>query len=91
MADAPSKTSAPAAVSGNPLSSIAHFAGEAVLPGSSQVLKGDIASGATYGLVGLAAMVMFGPIGRLVVGGASYAKSHGGTDVVAMLKGHPGA
>jgi hypothetical protein len=87
MAEAAAKTSDRSGGSGNPLTSIAHFAGEAVLPGSSQVLKGDVTSGVTYGLAGLAAMVMFGPVGRLVVGGASYAKAHGGPDVVAALKG----
>jgi hypothetical protein len=85
MADAPTTPG-----QGNPLTRVAFFAGEAALPGSSQVLKGDLASGAVYGLAGLAAMVMFGPVGRLVVGGASFAKSHG-TDVVGSLKAQPGA
>jgi hypothetical protein len=89
MATAPSKASDPAGASDNPLTSIVHFATETVVPGSSQLLKGDVASGVTYGLVGLAAMVMFGPVGRLVVGGASYAKAHGGPDVMAALKAQP--
>jgi hypothetical protein len=91
MAEAPSKANGQAAPSTNPLASLALFAGEATLPGSSHVLKGDLASGAVYGLAGLAATVMFGPIGRLIVGAASHAKATTGTDVLATLKAQPGA
>jgi hypothetical protein len=69
----------------NPLAELAYFATEAALPGSSQILKGDIAGGMKYGLAGLAAMVVVGPIGRLAVGAASYMKSTSGRDVPAAL------
>ena len=86
MADTPTKASGGGGGE-SPLAHVAYFAGETALPGSSQVLKGDIASGISYGLVGLAAMMAFGPIGRVLVGGASYAKSVAGKDIVAALKG----
>jgi len=52
--------------------------GEAVVPGASLLMDGKVVDGAAHVLVGLAARLLLGPIGLVVVAADSYSKSVAG-------------
>ncbi|HEX9992636.1 MAG TPA: DUF6072 family protein [Acidimicrobiales bacterium] len=86
MAEASSSSSTPAAATGNPAAHAVLFASEAIAPGLSHVLRGDLANGAGYGLAGLFATLVFGTPGRVLVGAASFVKSASGTDLLSLVR-----
>lgn len=49
--------------------------GETILPGASQLIDGNLASGGLHLIGGLAARWLFGPIGWFLVAANSYSKS----------------
>ena len=60
----------------SPLENAVKLIGESVItPGASQWLDGDVRSGAVYLLAGIAARIVFGPVGVLLVAIDSYSES----------------
>jgi hypothetical protein len=49
--------------------------GEGLLPGTSQLIDGEIKSGLGYAAVGILAAAVFGPLGWVAVAGDSYSRS----------------
>ena len=86
MADAAKTMSTPPTTPANPIQSALIFATEAAVPGLSHVVKGDLVHGATYGLAGLFATLVFGMPGRVLVGTTSFLKSAHNTDLLALLR-----
>lgn len=86
MAEASSTSSTTPAAAGNPAAHAVLFASEAIAPGLSHVLKGDLASGAGYGLAGLFATLVFGTPGRVLVGASSFIKSAHGVDLLSLVR-----
>jgi len=64
--------------SGKILTNGVKLVGEAVVPGASLLLDGKVIDGAAHVVVGLAARLLLGPIGLLVVAADSYSKSVAG-------------
>lgn len=56
-----------------------------VLPGSSQLIEGNVGTGVIYGVVGVAAKSFFGPWLWLGVGLDSYSKSASGKHLWELL------
>lgn len=67
------------------LNAVKFFADTAVLPGSSQLIEGNVGTGLLYGAAGLAARAVFGPWLWLGVGLDSYAKSASGRHLWELL------
>ncbi|HEX8618834.1 MAG TPA: DUF6072 family protein [Thermoanaerobaculia bacterium] len=53
----------------------------AVIPGASLIADGDVKGGVLHGAIGIAAAVVFGPIGWLAVAANSYSRSVSGRNV----------
>lgn len=60
---------------------------EAVIPGGSNLIKGDLQQGAVHLILGIAAGLTFGPLGLLAVKAASLAKSTTGQGVLDQVTG----
>ncbi len=65
------------------------FAGEALLPGGSNIVNGDFLKGGIYAIVGLAAKAMFGLPGLLIVSANSFADAATGHNIIESLKPAP--
>jgi len=62
----------------NPMTTISNglkLAGEALLPGASLLMDGQLKNGAAHAVVGVGARVFLGPVGVVVVAANSYSKS----------------
>jgi hypothetical protein len=60
---------------------------EAVVPGGSNLIKGDLSQGALHLILGIAAGLAFGPWGLLAVKANSLAKSQTGQGVLDQVTG----
>lgn len=60
---------------------------EVVIPGGSNLVKGDLQQGAIHLLLGVAAGMAFGPWGLIAVKINSLAKSHTGQGLVDQVTG----
>jgi hypothetical protein len=65
------------------------LASEVVLPGGSNLIKGDLVNGGIYVLLGIAARVMFGVPGMLLVGASSFAKATTGQNLLEVIRSTP--
>lgn len=63
------------------------LASEVVLPGGSNLIKGDLVNGGIYALLGLAARAVFGVPGLLLVCASSFAKATTGRNLLEAIKG----
>lgn len=63
------------------------LAGEALLPGASLILDGQVASGVGHFVVGSLARMAFGPLGLLAVAADSYSKSVSGKSLIEQFRG----
>lgn len=72
------------------LNAVKFLANTAVMPGTSQIVEGQVGSGVVYGLVGLLGRALLGPMGVLVVGLDSYSKSAAGKHLWELF-GSPSA
>ncbi|MFT5163297.1 MAG: hypothetical protein ACI9FJ_001883 [Alteromonadaceae bacterium] len=61
--------------------------GETILPGTSQLMDGNIASGAGHAIVGIAARALIGPIGWGLVAANSFSKSASGSSLWQLVTG----
>ena len=59
----------------NAIHNAVKLAGEALLPGASNLLQGDIKQGAIHAVIGIAARAAFGLPGLLIVGANSFSKA----------------
>ena len=67
------------ATPGEVLANGAKILGEvAIIPGTSLIADGDLRGGIAHGVIGVAAAIVFGPIGWLVVAADSYSRSVSG-------------
>lgn len=57
------------------------FAGEAIVPGGSNLVKGDFVQGGLHAVLGLAAKAMFGFPGLLLVSANSFTKARTGRHI----------
>jgi hypothetical protein len=60
---------------------------EAVIPGGSHLVKGDLREGAVHFILGIAAGMALGPLGVLVVKANSLAKATTGQSVTDKITG----
>jgi len=63
------------------------FLSEAVIPGGSHLVKGDLSQGAVHLILGVAASLAIGPFGLLAVKANSLAKSHTGQSLLDKITG----
>jgi hypothetical protein len=61
--------------------------GETILPGTSQLMEGNVASGAGHAITGIAARILIGPIGWGIVAANSFSKSVSGNSLLDMARG----
>lgn len=71
----------------NSMKNAAMFAGEALVPGGSNLIKGDIKMGALHALIGFAARAAFGLPGLLLVSANSFSKATTGRHLTENLSG----
>lgn len=71
----------------NVINNAAMFAGEALLPGGSNLLKGDIKTGAIHTVLGFAARAAFGFPGLLLVSANSFSRATTGRNLTENLAG----
>lgn len=57
----------------------------ALLPGTSQIVEGKVGAGILYGVGGLAARAVFGPIGWIAAGLDSYSVSSSGKHLWELM------
>lgn len=62
--------------------------GETILPGTSQLMDGNIKSGAGHAIVGIAARALIGPIGWGLVAANSFSKSASGNNLWQLVTGN---
>jgi len=62
----------------------------AVLPGIGQIIEGSVGKGVLYGVIGVAANTIVGPLGWIVAGLDSYSLSSSGKHLWELF-GAPGA
>jgi len=60
---------------------------EAIVPGGSNLLKGDLTQGAIHLILGVGATLAFGPIGLLAVKANSLSKATTGQSLVDKVTG----
>jgi hypothetical protein len=72
----PSKASSPAV----------KLLGEALMPGTSLLMDGQVASGGVHAVIGLAAKALLGPLGLAIVIANSYSTSTTGKNLLKQLK-----
>jgi len=65
------------------------FAGEALLPGGSNIVNGNFLKGGIYAVVGLAAKAMFGLPGLLIVSANSFSDAVTGHNIFETLREEP--
>ncbi|HEV7473215.1 MAG TPA: DUF6072 family protein [Pyrinomonadaceae bacterium] len=75
------KTQASTESSNEPIKNAVQLASEFVVPGGSNLIKGDIKTGGLHLLLGLAAGALLGPIGVLAVGANSYSRATTGQNI----------
>lgn len=73
--------------SNEPIKNAVQLASEFVVPGGSNLIKGDIKTGGLHLLLGLAAGALLGPIGVLAVGANSYSRATTGLNVYEHFTG----
>lgn len=61
--------------------------GETFLPGTSQLMDGNIGSGASHAIVGIAARALIGPVGWGLVAANSFSKSTSGNSLWQIVTG----
>ncbi len=62
------------------------LASEVVLPGGSNLIKGDFVNGGIYAMLGLAARAMFGLPGLVLVCASSFAKATTGQNLLEAIR-----
>jgi hypothetical protein len=72
----------------NPINNAVKLAGEVIVPGGSNLIKGDIKQGAIHAVLGLAARAAFGLPGLLIVSANSYSKAVTGRHLTENLTGN---
>jgi hypothetical protein len=63
------------------------FASEAVIPGGSHLVNGDLKQAGIHAVAGIVAGALFGPIGVLVVAANSFARATTGHHLYESLQG----
>ena len=63
------------------------FVSEALVPGGSNLVKGDFAQGAIHLVLGVAAVMTVGPLGLLAVKANSLSKAHTGQSLLDKVTG----
>ena len=71
----------------NPINNAIKLAGEFLVPGGSNLIKGDIRQGAIHAGLGIAARLVLGLPGLLLVSANSYSKATTGRHLTEHLKG----
>lgn len=74
-----------------PINNAVKLAGEVLLPGGSNLIKGDIKQGAIHAVLGLAARAAFGLPGLLLVSANSFSKATTGRHLTENLAGDKSA
>lgn len=72
-----------------PLQTGIQFASEVLIPGGSNLVKGDFVTGGIHAIVGLAARAMFGLPGLLIVSANSFSKATTGYNLLDNLRQTP--
>lgn len=62
------------------------LASEVVLPGGSNLIKGDLVNGGIYAMLGLAARAVFGVPGLVLVCASSFTKATTGQSLLEAIK-----
>jgi hypothetical protein len=75
----------------NAISNAVKLAGEVIVPGGSNLIKGDIRQGAIHAVLGLVAGAWFGLPGLLLVKANSYAQAVTGRGLTENLAGEQAA
>ncbi len=70
-----------------PVENAVKLIGEAVVPGASLLLDGQILKGGAHLLVGVAAKALLGPIGLAIVVANSYSQSTTGKNLIKQFTG----
>lgn len=63
------------------------FVSEALVPGGSNLVKGDLTQGAIHLVLGVVAVMTVGPLGLLAVKANSLAKAHTGQGLLDKVTG----
>ena len=63
------------------------FASEAVIPGGSHLVNGDLKQAGIHAVAGIVAGALFGPLGVLVVAANSFARATTGHHLYESLQG----
>jgi Family of unknown function (DUF6072) len=63
------------------------FASEAVIPGGSHLINGDLKQAGIHAVAGIVAGALFGPVGMLVVAANSFARATTGHNLYESLQG----
>jgi hypothetical protein len=71
----------------NSIQNAVKLAGEAFIPGGSNLINGDIKQGAIHAILGIAARAAFGLPGLLIVCANSYSKATTGQHLTESLRG----
>jgi Family of unknown function (DUF6072) len=74
-----------------PLNTGVKFASEVLIPGGSNLVKGDFVTGAIHAVLGLAARAMFGLPGLLIVSANSFSKATTGRNLMENMRQVPPA
>jgi len=69
----------------HPMENAVKLVGEALLPGASLLMEGEILKGGAHMLAGFAAKALLGPIGLVVVAANSYSQSTTGQGIAKHL------
>jgi hypothetical protein len=71
----------------NAVQNAVKLAGEALIPGGSNLINGDLKQGAVHAVLGFAARAVFGLPGLLIVCANSYSKATTGQHLTESLRG----
>ncbi|HEV2861077.1 MAG TPA: DUF6072 family protein [Pyrinomonadaceae bacterium] len=63
------------------------FASEAVIPGGSHLINGDMKQAGIHAVAGIVAGALFGPIGLIVVAANSFARATTGNNLYDAMRG----
>ena len=63
------------------------FVSEALIPGGSNLVKGDLTQGAIHLILGVVAVSALGPLGLIAVKANSLAKAHTGQSLLDKVTG----
>ena len=75
----------------NPINNAVKLAGEFLVPGGSNLINGDVRTGAIHAILGLAARAAFGLPGLLIVSANSYSRATTGRNLTETLTGNQDA